>query len=191
MFYFLFPVPLQWSYGVTCWEIFTCGRLPYAGVDPCDLPKLLERGRRLERPENAACPETMSAKMDTYLQLFKLSDFRYSLMLECWDSNPEDRPSFIKIGSSLSKPLMTMSGYLDVCLVSDGARAQLAPQYCTEQGTLVRGSLGFATLASQLWFVPKNHCYVNLTQVYSCLAFLAFYALLSSPTLFQKKVWRI
>ena len=69
-------------------------------------------------------------------------------MLECWDSNPEDRPSFIKIGSSLSKALMTMSGYLDVCLVSDRARAQLAPQCCTEQGTLVRGCLGFATLAS-------------------------------------------
>ena len=68
-------------------------------------------------------------------------------MLECWDSNPEDRPSFIKIGSSLSKALMTMSGYLDVSLVSDGARAQLASQCCTEQGTLVRGCLGFATLA--------------------------------------------
>ena len=108
-----------------------------------------------------------------YLQLFKLSDFRYSLMLECWDSNPEGRPSFIKIGSSLSKPLMTMSGY---CLVSDGARAQRVPQCCTEKGTLVRGSFGFATLASQLWFVPEHHCYVNLTQVYSCLAFLAFYA---------------
>ncbi|KAL5475131.1 hypothetical protein EMCRGX_G027190 [Ephydatia muelleri] len=120
-----------WSYGVTCWEIFTCGRLPYAGVDPCDLPKLLERGRRLERPENAACPETM-----------------YSLMLECWDSNPEDRPSFINIGSSLSKALMTMSGYLDVCLVSDGARAQLAPQCCTEQGTLTN-DMAFNPVASE------------------------------------------
>ena len=97
-------------------------------------------------------------------------------MLECWDSYPEDRPSFINIGSSLSKALMTMSGYLDVCLVSDGARAQLAPQCCTEQGTLVRGWLGFATLASQLLFVPEHHCYVNLTQVYSCPAFLAIYA---------------
>ena len=82
-------------------------------------------------------------------------------MLECWDSNPEDRPSFIKIDSSLSKALMTMSGYLDVCLVSDGARAQHAPQCCTERGTLVRGSFGFATLASQLWFVPEHHCYVR------------------------------
>ena len=85
-------------------------------------------------------------------------------MLECWDSNPEDRPSFINIGSSLSKALMTMSGYLDVCLVSDRARAQLIPQCCTEQVTLVRGWLGFATLASKLWFVPEHHCYVNLTQ---------------------------
>lgn len=54
-------ISFQWSYGVTCWEIFTCGKLPYAGVDPCDLPKLLERGRRLERPENVACPDAMSA----------------------------------------------------------------------------------------------------------------------------------
>ena len=53
---------MQWSYGVTCWEVFTCGKLPYAGVDPCDLQKLLERGRRLERPENAACHEAMLAK---------------------------------------------------------------------------------------------------------------------------------
>ena len=24
--------PLQWSYGVTCCEVFTCGRVPYTGV---------------------------------------------------------------------------------------------------------------------------------------------------------------
>ena len=115
-------------------------------------------------------------------------------MLKCWDSNPEDRPSFINIGSSLSKALMTMSGYLDVCLVSDGARAQLAPQCCTEQGTLVRGCLGVATLASQLWFVPKHHCYVNLTQVYSCLAFRAFDAYFPGNIVSKNlmaKVWRI
>ena len=57
--YILTNLSLQWSYGVACWEVFTCGKLPYAGVDPCDLPKFLERGRRLEKPENAACPETM------------------------------------------------------------------------------------------------------------------------------------
>ena len=157
-------------------------------MDPCDLPQVLERGRRLERPENAACPETMSAKMHTLSVVLKMSDFRYSLMLECWDSNPEDRPSFIKIGSSLSKALMIMSGYLDVCLVSNGARAQLAPQCCTEQGTIVRGCLGVAALALQLWFVPEHHCYINLTQVYSSLAFLAFYAYFQANIVSKKRL---
>ena len=33
-------------------------------------------------------------------------------MLKCWDSDPEDRPSFTKIGSTISKALQTMEGYL-------------------------------------------------------------------------------
>ena len=52
---------LQWSFGVTCWEIFTCGKIPYPGVDPSELPKFLESGRRLEKSENAACSDTMLA----------------------------------------------------------------------------------------------------------------------------------
>ena len=35
-------------------------------------------------------------------------------MLKCWDSDPEDRPSFTKIGSNISKDLQTMEGYLDM-----------------------------------------------------------------------------
>ena len=41
---------LQWSYGVTCWEIFSLGRIPYPGVDNTDVIKFLKSGRRLERP---------------------------------------------------------------------------------------------------------------------------------------------
>ena len=47
---------------MTCWEIFTCGKIPYPGVDSSELPKSLERGRRLEKPDNAACSDTMLAK---------------------------------------------------------------------------------------------------------------------------------
>ena len=35
-------------------------------------------------------------------------------MLKCWDSDREDRPSFAKIGSTISNALQTMEGYLDV-----------------------------------------------------------------------------
>ncbi|CAI8014077.1 Tyrosine-protein kinase transforming protein RYK [Geodia barretti] len=44
-----------WSFGVTVWEIFTCGRIPYTGIPAMGLLKELQRGQRLERPDNEAC----------------------------------------------------------------------------------------------------------------------------------------
>ena len=54
-------------------------------------------------------------------------------MLKCWDSDPEDRPSFTKIGSTISRALETMSEYLDISLVSDEAKvlAKLSQSICT------------------------------------------------------------
>ena len=124
---------------MTCWEIFTCGKLPYPGVDPSDLPKFLERGRRLEKPDNAACSDIMLAHTHTHTHIHThmhahthshntikytyftfdthelwLCHFRYTLMLKCWDSDPEDRPSFTKIGSTISKALQTLEEYIDI-----------------------------------------------------------------------------
>ena len=45
----------QWSFGVTCWEVFSLGKTPYPGVDPFSLIRYLESGKRLEKPFNAAC----------------------------------------------------------------------------------------------------------------------------------------
>ena len=50
---------VQWSFGVTCWEVFCGGRIPYPGVAPVDLPKLLEEGIRLDYPSNAASTPEM------------------------------------------------------------------------------------------------------------------------------------
>ena len=49
----------QWSFGVTVWEIFTCGRVPYSGVPAMSLLRTLQRGERLERPDNEACSDEM------------------------------------------------------------------------------------------------------------------------------------
>jgi len=48
---------MQWSFGVTCWEVFSAGKTPYPGVNPMTLVRMLEGGERLDMPINAACPK--------------------------------------------------------------------------------------------------------------------------------------
>lgn len=68
-----------WSYGVTCWEIFSYGAQPYGMLSNLDIRELVISGKRLERPED--CPEII------FDQLIKV----------CWLENPDQRPSFSKI----------------------------------------------------------------------------------------------
>ena len=44
----------QWSFGVVMWELLQRGLTPYPGVDNLDIKRYLERGERLEKPEQ--CP---------------------------------------------------------------------------------------------------------------------------------------
>ena len=50
---------IQWSYGVTMWEIFSGGKSPYPATDPVSLMQMLERGERLPKPYNTACSDNM------------------------------------------------------------------------------------------------------------------------------------
>ena len=52
-------VSTQWAFGVTVWELFTCGRIPYSGIPVMSVLKLLKAGQRLEKPENTACSNEM------------------------------------------------------------------------------------------------------------------------------------
>ena len=52
-------VCLQWSFGVTCWEIFSTAKTPYPGIHPTSLIAQLENGERLPMPSNAACCDSM------------------------------------------------------------------------------------------------------------------------------------
>ena len=44
---------------MTCWEIFTGGKVPYSALMVREIPKLLAEGYRLERPSNDACNNEM------------------------------------------------------------------------------------------------------------------------------------
>ncbi|XP_035692928.1 proto-oncogene tyrosine-protein kinase receptor Ret-like [Branchiostoma floridae] len=84
-----------WSFGVVLWELATLGGCPYPGIQNRDMLGLLQRGYRMEQPEN--CPDEM-----------------YQLMLTCWHELPEDRPSFTDIRNFLEDLMEKDTPYLDL-----------------------------------------------------------------------------
>lgn len=68
-----------WAFGVTLWEIYSLGNIPYPGLSwTVGFAAELEAGLRLEIPKYS-------------------SQGMYSLMLQCWNSLPTDRPNFAEI----------------------------------------------------------------------------------------------
>ena len=49
------------------WEIFTCGSVPYAGIQVMKLTSLLHAEERLEKPENVACLDEMLVLLRNFL----------------------------------------------------------------------------------------------------------------------------
>ncbi|PIK33117.1 protein tyrosine kinase src [Apostichopus japonicus] len=73
-----------WSFGVLLSEITTfCQFVPYKGIKNRNLIERLERGYRMPRP--MGCPEPL-----------------YDIMLDCWSENPEDRPTFRTLQTTLT-----------------------------------------------------------------------------------------
>ena len=50
---------MQWTYGITCWEIFSGGQVPYTGINPTAILAQLQNGHRVEAPNNAAYDNEM------------------------------------------------------------------------------------------------------------------------------------
>ncbi|KAF7990790.1 hypothetical protein HCN44_000595 [Aphidius gifuensis] len=71
-----------WSYGVLMWEIFSKGGNPYSGLTNTQARERIDAGYRLPAPEGT--PEEV-----------------YTLMLRCWDYQPENRPHFNQIHSAI------------------------------------------------------------------------------------------
>ncbi|XP_045133429.1 tyrosine-protein kinase Fer-like isoform X2 [Portunus trituberculatus] len=78
-----------WSYGVLCWEIFSSGEVPYHGYSNTKAREMIDTGYRMQAPLNT--PDTM-----------------YQLMLKCWQYDPDNRPHFPEIYSSVHDICMSL-----------------------------------------------------------------------------------
>jgi len=72
----------RWSFGVVLYEICTIGAEPYPGISPYKFPSVLQKGYRIPKPE-----------------YFK--DELYNIMMKCWEMEPENRPSFDSLCTSI------------------------------------------------------------------------------------------
>nr|XP_061808293.1 ephrin type-A receptor 7-like isoform X1 [Nerophis lumbriciformis] len=80
-----------WSFGIVMWEVMSYGERPYWDMGNQDVIKAIEDGFRLPAPVN--CP--------THL---------HQLMLDCWQKERTERPSFSQIHSALSKSIRSPDG---------------------------------------------------------------------------------
>ncbi|XP_068686476.1 fibroblast growth factor receptor 4-like isoform X4 [Montipora foliosa] len=71
-----------WSYGVLLYEIFTVGGSPYPRMDGKKIASLLQQGYRMPKPQH----------VDNDL---------YQIMMNCWQNEPEARPSFADLTQEL------------------------------------------------------------------------------------------
>ena len=67
-----------WSYGIVLWEIATLAELPYQGLSNEEVLSHVKSGRHPTPPEN--CSSVLG-----------------DLMLECWHTDPDSRPTFLDI----------------------------------------------------------------------------------------------
>lgn len=73
-----------WSFGITCWEIWSMGQIPYPAHRNLEISDLLGSGYRMPRPADAPVRA-------------------YELMLACWHQDSECRPSFGEIAMRLNE----------------------------------------------------------------------------------------
>ena len=73
-----------WSYGVTLWEIYSLGAIPWKGLTPIEIRDCLVGGERLGCPER--CPREI-----------------YHVMTSSWETRAQDRPTFASIYQTLQK----------------------------------------------------------------------------------------
>lgn len=98
-----------WSFGVVLWEIFTLGATPYCELSNEEVPPRVLRGLRLRK-------------------FPYISDELYELMLQCWQIDLDERPTFQQLYLRLPEVLEANMLPLAYAVQEDGFRYQIYGQ---------------------------------------------------------------
>ena len=83
---FLHTYLCSWSFGVLLWEMITLGGTPYPNLPTEQLIDFLNNGQRMAQPDK--CPLEV-----------------YTIMRDCWNEEPESRPTFSGLVEHLGRML--------------------------------------------------------------------------------------
>ncbi|XP_061834730.1 ephrin type-A receptor 4-B-like isoform X1 [Nerophis lumbriciformis] len=143
-----------WSYGIVMWEVISYGERPYWDMNNQDVIKAIEEGYRLPAPMD--CPVVL-----------------HQLMLDCWERDRAERPTFSQILNMLDKlirnpgtlrrtggerPTVLASGVCpEVCVsvlpemcVSEWSLCDWLQSMGLERYTEILGAAGYSSLDSLL-----------------------------------------
>ena len=108
---------VQWSFGVTCWEVFSFGEEPLPWSGPL-FPHQISGERRETGQASQCCllPENVggSEQLTVCHCAHCVCTIRYDVMKECWERQSWKRPSFSQLVTVISTSLEGMAGYLDL-----------------------------------------------------------------------------
>ncbi len=76
---------MQWSFGITCWEVYSLGRLPYPGIDNADILDYVQKGNVLRKP--FLCPQEMYVSLVIlFTSLWRFVKYEHNLDPCCNDA---------------------------------------------------------------------------------------------------------
>ncbi|CAO2628005.1 Tyrosine-protein kinase FRK [Lemmus lemmus] len=87
-----------WSFGILLYEIITYGKIPYSGMTGAQVIQMLSQNYRLPQPPN--CPQQF-----------------YNIMLQCWDTEPQQRPKFETLRRQLEDYIEIDCSYSDTNII--------------------------------------------------------------------------
>ena len=90
-----------WSSGVLMWEVTSFGSEPYYAFDAEQAVRAIAGGYRMARPEACSTELFVGSREGLQVMMMNLFTCRYDVMLQCWQYEMLERPTFRSLVGTL------------------------------------------------------------------------------------------